>query len=52
MPAVQSDASRAEGKGQNYNYVQLLRQTIYKKNVTQMAGSTRGEKYHVENYRN
>lgn len=52
MPAVQSDASRAEGEGQNYDYVQLLRQTIYKENVTQMAGSTEGEKYHVEDYRN
>ena len=52
MPAVQSDASRAEGEGQDYNYVQLLRQTIYKENVTQMAGSTGGEKYHVEDYRN
>ena len=52
MPAVQSDASRAEGEGQNYDYVQLLRQTIYKENVTQMAGSTGGEKYHVEDYRN
>lgn len=52
MSAVQSDASRAEGEGQDYDYVQLLRQTIYKENVTQMAGSTGGEKYHVENYRN
>ena len=52
MPAVQGNASRAEGEGQNYDYVQLLRQTIYKENVTQMAGSTEGEKYHVEDYRN